>query len=36
MADLTVSMTYMKRLFDHENFPKVFFLFYARVVNDKL
>ena len=35
MADLTVSMTYMKRLFDHENFPKVF-LFYARVVNDKL
>ena len=26
MADLTVSMTYMKGLFDHENFPKVFFV----------
>ena len=35
MTDLTASMTYMKRLYDHENFPKVFLL-YARVVNDKL
>ena len=36
MADLTVSMTYMKRLYDDENFPKVFFSCYARGVDDKL
>lgn len=35
MADLTAPMTYMKRLYDHENVPK-FFLYYARGVNDKL